>query len=502
MDIDRNELAEPAEFWEYFIEISKIPRCSGNEAAIREYVKKEAKSLGFETEIDEIGNIVVKNQSKEKNPKSIVLQGHLDMVCEKNSDVTHNFAKDPLKLEVKRVGDKKWITAKGTTLGADNGVSIALGLTLLKKISTSELNFNNLNLELFLTVDEETGLTGAVQMKKDIIHGNYLINLDSEEDDDVTVGCAGGNHFTTEIELSFEDINLSTQNLIPINIEISGLLGGHSGMDIDKERANALILLVQILWKLNQEFKIHIRDFQGGNKHNAIPREARVEIIIKKSEVERIKEKLNQLITQISKRHESVERNMNLRFDLEEIKEDSVSVIIEREQTILLNILYSLPNGVIAIHPTLEDLTHTSLNFAAFNLEAKGCSILISQRSINDYSLRTIFERVNALFSLMPMKYKQIIHSDYPSWTPNFDSPLLDIIKSTYKELNGQDIMIKAVHGGLECAMFKKYFPNMDMVSIGPNVIDPHSPDERLDVESVEKTWNFIVSILTKFNSM
>ena len=266
-------LGEPSEFWEYFEQITKIPRCSEHEEKVRAFIKEEAERLGFETKVDNTGNLVVRIRARQEQKENIVLQCHMDMVCEKNEGVSHDFSKDPLELKIIEVDNEKWVTAEGTTLGADNGVGIAYLLTLMKKIHDEELNLGSLGFDLLFTVDEEMGLNGAFKMEDNLISGSYLVNLDAEDEDSVTIGCAGGRVTFFHIKKESDKIN-KKENLNPIKIFVSGLKGGHSGADIHLGRGNALKIIGEVLWKLNQKFEIHITSISGGNRTNAIPREA------------------------------------------------------------------------------------------------------------------------------------------------------------------------------------------------------------------------------------
>ena len=271
--LNLKDLGQPSEFWDYFEKVSKIPRCSEHEEKIRMFIKEEAERLGFRSKSDSVGNLVVIVPAKSKQKSIGVLQCHMDMVCEKNESVTHDFSKDPLKLKVNEIENDKWLTAEGTTLGADNGVGICYILTLMKKIYKGELNFDSLGLNMLFTVDEEQGLRGAFKIEKEFLEGDFLINLDSEEDNAVTIGCAGGLVHFVEIKRSTIELNQQNEEFIPIKIFISGLLGGHSGVDIHLGRGNALKIIGQLLWKLNIRYSFHICSIDGGNRTNAIPRE-------------------------------------------------------------------------------------------------------------------------------------------------------------------------------------------------------------------------------------
>ncbi|MEJ2249389.1 MAG: M20/M25/M40 family metallo-hydrolase [Candidatus Lokiarchaeota archaeon] len=274
------KIGEPNLFWSYFYKISNIPRCSGNEKRVREFVKETAESHNFLTKIDKAGNLFVTNSNQKVNTPTLILQSHLDMVCEKNEDIVHNFKDDPLKLLIIEKNGKKWITADGTTLGADDGIGMAYMLTIIQLIGSGKLKFDNLNLNFIFTVNEEGGMFGAYQIDENFLKGDYLINLDSESIDDFTIGCVGGNYTTFELDFSRSRLNRGSE-LIPMHISIGGLKGGHAGVDINKSRGNSIKILSRILWNLRSNFQLYLGTINGGNSLNAIPREAFSEILIK-----------------------------------------------------------------------------------------------------------------------------------------------------------------------------------------------------------------------------
>ncbi|MFX1411525.1 MAG: beta-Ala-His dipeptidase [Promethearchaeota archaeon] len=493
------DLSTPSEFWEYFEEISKIPRCSGNEEMVRDYIKNQAENLGFNTKIDKAGNLVVGIPSKSKKKQKIVLQCHMDMVCEKNEAISHDFTKDPLKLKIININDDKWVTAEGTTLGADNGVGISYLLTLMKKIKKKELEFGSLSFKLLFTVDEEVGLKGAFEIEADLIEGDYLINIDSEEDNTFTVGCAGGIVTIFEIKKEIININISEEQLVPIKIFVTGLLGGHSGVDIHLGRANALKILSQLLWKLNESFLIHINSIEGGNRNNAIPREANAILFIKSHQFSEISNFIKNLIKDIKIVFNGIESKMDVTIKKVENFANN-KVLSDNFQEKLLNILYLIPNGPHLMHPKIKDLVFTSTNFAIINTKNNQIKITFHQRSMSEYFKYVIWERLKTLFKLSNFEIKITVDSDYPGWTPDFNSKLLAISKDAYKEVFKKDVHLKAIHAGLECGILKKHFPEMEMISLGPNNEGAHSPDERLQVKSVEKIWNLLINLLKKLD--
>ncbi|TFG16892.1 MAG: aminoacyl-histidine dipeptidase [Promethearchaeota archaeon] len=490
-------LGSPIEFWEYFYEISKIPRCSGNEGKIREYINNEAKRYGFETEIDDVKNLLVKIPSKKDDSITVVLQSHMDIVCEKNKESHHDFSRDPLELESIELGDEKWITAKGTTLGADNGVGIAYQLAIMQLISSKKLNLDTINLKLLFTVDEEMGLKGASQLNREFAKGDFLINLDSEDDKTFTVGCAGGIQFRTKFKIYSQPID--DKNLIPIKIQIKGLLGGHSGVDIDKGRGHSVKFISQILWNVNKEFEIHISSIDGGNLSNAIPRESQAILFIHKAKKEDLFEFVNHHYREIKKLYNGIEPNINLVIEkLDKI--DHFTIMAKKFQDTILNLFYVMPTGPLYFHPKIKGLVHTSMNFATIKTREQVIKTRISIRSISNYDKEILHDKILTLMNLANVEYQNYKYVKYPSWPPKFDSKLNTIARQVYKDLFDEEVEIQAIHAGLECAYFSDYFPEMEVMSFGPDIKGGHSPDERLRVKSVSKIWNILITLLKKLD--
>jgi len=493
------DFGEPLEFWQYFYEITKIPRCSTHEDKIREYIRAEAEKLGYQTEIDAIKNLVVRIPSSRDsggNKIGIVLQSHMDMVCEKNENIHHDFSSDPLKLKTIEIDNEKWLTAKGTTLGADNGVGIAYQLAIMKKIYDRSLDFDALDIDLLFTVDEERGLSGASQMDKNLISGKYLLNLDSEEDDRFTIGCAGGRVF--KAELNYEKELIGTQNLKAVKISISGLLGGHSGTDINKKRGNALKIITEIIWKLNSNFSILLNSLEGGNLTNAIPREAHVIFFIEQNQKNELETYLKDLIPKIKSLYEGTDSSLNISIDL--LKDFTDKTTFSKDfQNKLVDLFYLMPNGPISLHHTSVGLVHTSLNFAVVHTLENIIEFKVSTRSLTQYDKDSLFEKLKLLLKTSGLGINIEITTLYPSWPPVFDSKLTEISKQVYKNTFNEDVIIQAIHAGLECAFFSHYYPDMEMISLGPDVCGGHSPDERLNIRSVSKIWKFLLALLKNF---
>ncbi|MFX1301861.1 MAG: beta-Ala-His dipeptidase [Promethearchaeota archaeon] len=497
--LNLKDLGQPSEFWEYFEKISKIPRCSGHEDKIRIFIKEEAERLGFKTKTDTGGNLIIIIPAKSKKKSKGVLQCHMDMVCEKNESTIHDFSKDPLKLKIEEITNEKWLTAEGTTLGADNGVGICYLLTLMRKIHKKELDFDILELYLLFTVDEERGLRGAFEIDEKFIEGNFLINLDSEEDNAVTIGCAGGIVTIYEIKTEKIDLNQINETFIPLKVFISGLLGGHSGVDIHLGRGNALKIISQILWRINNKFSIRICSIDGGNRTNAIPREVSTVFYIEKKKYLEISNFIRYLFNEIKVVFESIEPDLQISIDKLENFSD-IKVLTKEVQEELLNVMYLMPCGPLSMHPRIKDLVFNSTNFAVIKTKKEYIEIKLSQRSLSEYFKNVIWEKVKTLFNLSNLKINLFIDSDYPGWIPNFESTLLSKCKEVYKDLFNEEMEIKAIHAGLECGILKKKFPQMEMISIGPTSEGGHSPDERLLIKSVEKVWKLLTLLLEKLS--
>ena len=497
--INLKDLGDPSEFWEYLEEISKIPRCSEHEEQIRNFIMKEAENLGFESQVDSAGNLVVRIPSILKQKSRGVLQCHLDMVCEKNQSITHDFSRDPLKLKINEIENENWLTAEGTTLGADNGVGICYFLTIMKKVQKKELGFESLGLDLLFTVDEEQGLRGAFKIDDSFIDGNFLINLDSEEDDAATIGCAGGIVTYYSINITKVSINEFKEKLIPVKIFVSGLRGGHSGMDINLNRGNALKILSEFLWNLNKRYQMHICSIEGGNRTNAIPREANSVIFIEEGTFLEIESYVNSLFNDMKVIFDGVELNLNISIQKLENYEKN-KVLTKKIQDELLNIIYLIPTGPLSMHPRINTLVFTSTNFAVITTRENDIEIKLSQRSLSKYFKKVIWEKVKALLDLSDLEITFKIDSEYPGWTPIFKSTLLTKCKETYKEMFMEELKIKAIHAGLECGILKEKFPQLEMISIGPTIVGAHSPDERVFIKSVTKIWNFLINLLNRLN--
>ena len=495
-----NELGEPTDVWEYFVKICKIPRGTAREDQIREFIREEAENFGFQTKIDEIKNIAViiasMNNSLDKRTK-VIIQSHMDMVCIKDESVDHDFSKDPLNLQMYDLDNEKWITAEGTTLGADNGVGIAYQLTLMKKIHEKELNYDSTDITLLFTVCEETSGEGATFINKDLLKGDYLINLDSEIDDTFTIGSAAILLYRVGIKMKRISYAVKKEFLVPIKIIVEGLIGGHSGGDIHEGRANAIKILTQLLWKLNKKYNIYLNSFKGGSWKTAISRNSEAIVFIEKKFYSEIKDLVIEICRNIQHHYDGIEKNIEI--SLEDLKDFTDYTYFPKDyQDKILNIFYSIPYGPYNFHSKKRDLVHTSNNIGPVRSMRSRIEFGICYRSFSQYGLNLIHEKVNSLLELSGMRYKSYNYNRGPEWTPNFKSRISNIAKNTYKEIFGAAINIEAVHGGLECAGFKNHNPQLEIISIGPTILGAHSTDERLKISSVPKIWEFLITFLAK----
>jgi len=495
---DLTDLGQPKEFWEYFKQILEIPRCSRNEEKLRSFVKYEAEKFGFISEVDEIGNIAVKIPVVNQKLKC-VLQCHMDMVCEKNEDVIHDFSKDPIRPKIIEIDNEKWITAEGTTLGADNGVGVCYLLTLMKKIFRDELKFDRTGLDLLFTVREEYDMGGAKNIDPNLVDGKYLINLDSGQKA-ITIGCTGGIGFHTRVKKKTVIIDRGQFNLQPITLSIFGLVGGHSGR-CNEGQAHAINILCQILWKLNKKYTLHLNKIHGGGAANAIPREAKSIFWIKENQFEEIKSFILENFSEIKKLYDGIEKDMNI--SIEKLEDSTNNEVLSKNvQDKLLDLLYIFPTGPIAFHPKIKDLMFTSTNLGKIRTKDDHIKIRWLHRSLSKYYNNDIYEQILTLLELSGLEKENKYRGSYPPWKPDFNSKLLKIAQNTYKELFKEEVDIKIIHGGLEATLFIDKIPEIEAIAFGANSKGLHSPDERLEVKSVERTWIFLKHLLNKVDKL
>ncbi|MCX7973409.1 MAG: aminoacyl-histidine dipeptidase [Candidatus Aminicenantes bacterium] len=476
---------KPSILWYHFSEILKIPRCSGEEKAIGNYILKIAEALNLNYKRDEVGNIAVFKpaQPGTRSEKRVILQAHLDMICEKNSEVIHDFSQDPIQVKL----EGEWLKAQGTTLGADNGVGVAAALAVMESD-----NLKHGPLEFLFTVDEETGLTGASHLKPEFIQGKLFLNLDSEEEGTFTIGCAGGG----DSEIFYPLNRLESQSGTLIEVKITGLRGGHSGLDIHLGRANAIKILARLLDIARENLPISILHVEGGSKRNAIPREALARLICDAAHYSDVIRLFEREFNLIKKEYRQSEPEAQI--SIKQIATANEEPLAPKSARGLINLLLALPHGVLAMHQEIPDLVETSSNLAIVKTERHGAKIICNSRSSLPSALKATRSMIRAIAETAGAEISQ--PPSYPGWEPNLGSPLLQVAKRVYQSIFGQTPLLKAVHAGLECGLIAEKFPDMDMISFGPTIKNPHSPEEMVYVPSVEKFWRFLSAIIEELS--
>ncbi|MBR8730675.1 Cytosol non-specific dipeptidase [Porphyromonas levii] len=479
---------EPKIVFKYFDEITKIPRPSKKEEKIIAYLESFAKEHGLKYKKDKVGNIVMKKPATPgmEDRKSIIMQSHVDMVCEKNNDVDFNFETDAIRTKVV----DGWLKAEGTTLGADNGIGVATQLAIM---ASNDIEHGPI--EALFTVDEETGLTGAMNVEAGFFDSDILLNLDSEDEGEMFIGCAGG--MGTMAEFYYEPA-YADPSQVYIRISVSGLRGGHSGGDIHLGRANAVKVLARALYGLADEADYVLASIQGGNLHNAIPREAHAVIGIESKDKETVAAWINTFSADIHNEYKKPDPELVVTATSDEKPE---FIIDSTTSAQLVNALIACPHGVLGMSHTLEGLVETSNNLASVKMKkAEDGSPIIyvetSQRSSVESAKRMVGDMVTSVFDLAGAYVSE--RDGYPGWEPNNESEIMGIALETYKELFGKEPKITAIHAGLECGLFKEKYPHLDMLSFGPTMRDVHSPEERLEIATVDMWWKHLLAILKK----
>ncbi len=471
----------PELVWRYFEEITKVPRPSKHEEKILAYLIKFAEDNGLEYKQDDIQNITITRPATEgrEGDATVVLQNHVDMVCEKNSDVEFDFFNDPIDIYI----DGEWLKAKGTTLGADCGIGMALAMAVLtdKGISVPKI-------EALFTVDEETGLTGAFELGEDMLTGKYMINLDSEDEGEVFIGCAGGIDTVATFNLLKEPLN---ENFACVSLEVKGLKGGHSGDDINKNLANSNIILCRFLFSLTEEYQLV--DISGGNLRNAIPREASAVIAVNREKVSNIIDMFTDYEATVKAEYYKSEPEIKLSAVANDCGQSAIASAIAKS---VISAVVTVPNGVQAMSQDIEGFVESSTNLASIKVVDDAIEVVTSQRSSIESKKMFIAAQLEKLFT---MYGAAVWHSDgYPGWTPAPKSNILELFKDEYRSLYGKEIAVKTIHAGLECGLINKKYPNLEMVSVGPTLRGVHSPDERLEIATVDMVWQLLVKVLGK----
>ena len=474
---------EPQAVFEIFSQINQVPRPSKHEERISKWLQDFAVSHGIECVADETMNVIMRVPATPgyENHEGVILQAHMDMVCEKNADVQHDFMTDPIRTYV----DGEWLKSKGTTLGADNGIGISMALAAI-----TDTNLPHPAIECLFTVDEETGLTGAMKLQDGMLKHKRLINLDSEDDGQIFIGCAGG--IDTLAKMHYEAERLAViGDRLAIKLSVSGLMGGHSGDDINKGRANANQLIVWFLARIWPQAEIQLARLEGGNLRNAIAREAEAVIVIPMAFKEDIRVAWNHYVAQMEGVFGEVEQDMRLELETTDMPE---TVIPADKAYRLVMALCECPHGMIAMSKEMPGLVETSTNLASIKMKDGYIEVNTSQRSSKEPAKHHLKWAVEQALSLA---CDEVTHGDgYPGWAPNPNSPLLEVVKESYRSLFKAEPKVLAIHAGLECGLFLEKYPYLDMVSIGPQMYGVHSPQERLSISSTERCYKWLCHVL------
>ncbi len=475
---------EPATLWNNFADLNAVPRGSKKEEKVIQFMVDFGKKLNLETVVDHVGNVIIKKPASQgmENKKTIVMQSHLDMVHQKNSDTVFDFDTEGIKMKIV----DGWVKADGTTLGADNGLGVAAIMSVL-----ASTDIKHPAVEALFTIDEETGMTGAMGLQAGYLDGEILLNLDTEEDDEIDIGCAGGIDITAKNV--YHEVHTPT-NSVGYSISVTGLNGGHSGMDIHKGLGNANKIMNRIFYK-TQEL-IRISEINGGSLRNAIPRESFAVVSVFSEKKNSFLKKVNAVSKEIKKELRTVDSNLEITItEVEAPKKVMTSI----SQITLINTIYAVHNGVFRMSNDMEGLVETSNNLARIIVKDEEITILCLTRSSVESSKFDLANTIKSAFELAG--YQVTLSGSYPGWKPNVDSPILNVLSSTYEKLFGSKADVVACHAGLECGILGTNYPDMDMISFGPTIQGAHSPDERANIESSQKFWKFLLTILENIPS-
>jgi dipeptidase D len=472
---------KPIGLWKNFEDICSIPHPSKHEEKIRQHVLAWAKTHNLQAIVDEVGNVIVSKLATPgmEDRKGIILQSHLDMVPQKNNDTAHDFHTDPIKPRI----DGEWVKATGTTLGADNGLGMAAAMAVFE---ATDLVHGNL--EMLLTVDEETGMTGAFGLKAGLLKGDILLNLDTEEEGDLCVGCAGGTNANMKFNFTQETVS---GDLAAYNLVVKGLKGGHSGVDIHLERGNSNKLLNRMLWYGYKNLGLRLASIDGGSLRNAIPRESCALITLPKANTEKFLAYVNEFIAIVIKEYKNVETDITILAEPVALPQYWIDYSTTGR---LLNAIYGTPNGVIRVSQDMKGLVETSTNLAIVKSHDNVIDVMCLLRSSVDSAKEDLENMFAGVYELAGAEY--VFDGKYPGWKPNMDSPILKEMLLAYEKQFGNKPHIGAIHAGLECGLLGGVYKNWDMISFGPTINFPHSPDEKANIPSVEKFWAFLTETL------
>lgn len=474
---------EPKALWNHFADLNAVPRPSKKEERVIQFMVDFGNSLGLETKKDAIQNVIIKKPATPgmENRTTLILQSHIDMVHQKNADTVFDFDQQGIEMIV----DGDWVRANGTTLGADNGIGVAAIMAIL-----ASTDIAHPSIEAMFTIDEETGMTGAKELDGSNFSGKILLNLDTEDDDELSIGCAGGIDTNTSYKYSQVSLN---EGFVKYSLTLRGLLGGHSGMDIDKGRGNANKMMTRLLYHLHSLTEIQLISFDGGSLRNAIPREATVVVAVSKDEDVKFRSEVEYFVSILKTEFVTIEPNFTLTVDT--VVNDDKAVSTD-EFSKILNTLYSVHNGVFRMSPDIADLVEASSSLARVIIKDGEFITQSLQRSSVESSKGDVANTIRAAFENMGCAVVQ--SGDYPGWQPNPNSPILNLMTDLYREMYNEEPQVKACHAGLECGILGKHLPGVDMISFGPNIRAAHSPDEKVQISSVQKFWGYLLETINR----
>jgi len=472
---------KPEAVWKSFYELTQIPRPSRKEEKVRAFLKKFGEDLSLETIVDEIGNVIIKKPATEgmEDRKGIILQGHMDMVPQKNSDTDHDFEKDPIDAYI----DGDWVTARGTTLGADNGMGVAAAMAVLED---KELVHGPV--EALITMDEETGMTGAENLKAGVLDGDILINLDSEDEGELYIGCAGGIDTTGVFSYTPEDV---PEGMAAYKLSVKGLKGGHSGLDINLGRGNANKIMNILLLKAGEKYGLRLAEIDGGSLRNAIPRESFATVVVPEDNKEDFEQFVTEFEAIVQDEFKDADAGVMV---IAEATDMPLNLIDEKIQASLYTAVAECPNGVIKMSESVKGVTETSSNLAIVKSSDGKIELAALTRSLIDDDKDKLGEEIKKVFEVAGAKAEN--SGSYPGWKPNPDSAILKEMKEVYNNKFGKVPEVKVIHAGLECGILGATYTNWDMISLGPTIRNPHSPDEMVNIETVQLFWDFLVETL------
>lgn len=472
---------QPKEVWNKFADLNAVPRASKKEGQVIAFIKNFGEKLHLETQVDAVGNVIIKKPATTgmENRKPIVMQSHLDMVHQKNNETKFDFATQGIQMKIE--GD--WVKANGTTLGADNGLGVATIMVILESDSIAHPS-----LEALFTIDEETGMTGAKGLKSGVLDGDILLNLDTEEDDEIGVGCAGGVDITAKRTYNEEKVQ---ENKTAYLIKVNGLTGGHSGMEIHKGLGNANKLMNRLLLNASENYGLQLAKLEGGGLRNAIPRESEALVVVDKTKTEAFERHIKDLTEAIKAEYEKLDPDLSISVSPVENPEKVMPVEVQKQ---FVSAIQTAWNGVYRMSPDIPGLVETSNNVARIEVKDGNIEVLCLTRSSVESSRIDLSNTLQASFELMGCTVE--FSGEYPGWKPNMDSAILKVLVDKYKKLNNEEPEVAACHAGLECGILGQNYPEMDMISFGPTIRGAHSPDERASISSVKKFWEFVLEVL------